>query len=345
MYTDSDLENAVKKGIFTRDAVEGFRRLYEEQHASSIADEENFRLVGSFNDIFVVIISLVVLGSVAALFSTIGGAATGAAAVAVTSWGLSEYYIRVRHMALPSIILLLAFSGSFAFSASIFYTVIVQGQAGTIDPRNISNFYPLPLFALIGTLMHWFRFQVPITVALISASFAGLGLALLMLWVPEVKAYQLLLFATAGAAIFIFAMIWDMSDTRRITRRSDVAFWLHLLAAPMIMHPLFQMIGIVTGEATIAMAMQVLGAFLIITLISLMIDRRAFMVSSLAYVLYAMHSLFEDVGSVNARLGMTGLIVGSVMLLLTAYWGGAREKLVVFLPQTLSKRLPAIGTR
>lgn len=345
MYTDSDLESAINKGIFSRDAVERFRHSYEEQHSSSIADEENFRLVGGFNDIFVVIISLVVIGSIAALFSSFGGATVGACAVALTSWLLSEYYIRIRRMALPSIVLLLIFSGSFAFSLSVFYAVVVQGVSTNIDLRNFTSFYPLPLFALIGTLLHWFRFQVPVTIALISASFAGLSLALLTLWVPEIKAYMLYLLAAAGGLIFLFAMAWDMSDTRRVTRRSDVAFWLHLLAAPMIMHPLFQAMGIMSGEASISMALGVVGAFAFITLCSLLIDRRAFMVSSLAYVLYAMHTLFEDVGSVNERLGITGLIVGGSMLLLTAYWEGARTKLVGFAPAVLSQRLPAVGRK
>jgi hypothetical protein len=187
MYTDSDLENAVNKGIFHREAVEAFRRFHEAEQASSIADEENFRLVGSFNDIFVVIISMVVLGSIAALFSAFGGPSVGAAGVAVASWVLSEYYIRIRRMALPSIVLLLAFTCSFAFSAAIFYAVVVQGHTVMTDLREMTNFYPLPLFALIGTVLHWFRFQVPITIALISASLAGLGVTLLTLWVPEIK--------------------------------------------------------------------------------------------------------------------------------------------------------------
>ena len=37
-----------------------------------------------------------------------------------------------------------------------------------------------------------------------------------------------------GIGVFLFAMRWDSSDPARVTRRSDVAFWLHLLAAPMI---------------------------------------------------------------------------------------------------------------
>ena len=73
MYTDSDLESAVTKGIFTRDSVERFRQDYEQQHASPIVDEENFRLVSGFNDIFVVVISVVVLLSSFAFFSSMFG--------------------------------------------------------------------------------------------------------------------------------------------------------------------------------------------------------------------------------------------------------------------------------
>ena len=38
----------------------------------------------------------------------------------------------------------------------------------------------------------------------------------------------------AGLGVFAFAMRWDLQDPERITRRSDVAFWLHLAAAPLI---------------------------------------------------------------------------------------------------------------
>ena len=38
-------------------------------------------------------------------------------------------------------------------------------------------------------------------------------------------------FGELGVGVFLFAMRWDSSDPARQTRRSDVAFWLHLLAA------------------------------------------------------------------------------------------------------------------
>ncbi len=51
-----------------------------------------------------------------------------------------------------------------------------------------------------------------------------------------------------GIGMFLFAMWWDASDRARLTRRSDVAFWLHLLAAPMIAHPIFTLLGLNTGS-------------------------------------------------------------------------------------------------
>ena len=52
----------------------------------------------------------------------------------------------------------------------------------------------------------------------------------------------------AGLGVFTLAMWWDRSDRVRQTRRSDVAFWLHLLAAPMIAHPVFHLLGVTDGR-------------------------------------------------------------------------------------------------
>ena len=52
-----------------------------------------------------------------------------------------------------------------------------------------------------------------------------------------------------GVGVFLFAMWWDASDRARLTRRSDVAFWLHLLAAPMIAHPIFTLLGLNNGSS------------------------------------------------------------------------------------------------
>jgi hypothetical protein len=71
-------------------------------------DEENFRLVTGFNDIFVVIACILLLVSVAWIGTELG-AWFGPLLQTATAWGLAEYFTRKRRMALPSIFLLIAF--------------------------------------------------------------------------------------------------------------------------------------------------------------------------------------------------------------------------------------------
>ena len=52
MYTDEDLNLAVKQGVFSDSSVDEFRRLMSSTKGAPLVDEENFRLVGGFNDIF-----------------------------------------------------------------------------------------------------------------------------------------------------------------------------------------------------------------------------------------------------------------------------------------------------
>ena len=57
---------------------------------------------------------------------------------------------------------------------------------------------------------------------------------------------------------------------------------------------------------------------------ALAIDRRALLVSALAYVLYAMQQLFRQFGAVELNVALTALVIGSALLLLSAFWHQAR---------------------
>jgi hypothetical protein len=148
----------------------------------------------------------------------------------------------------------------------------------------------------------------------------------------------------AGLAVFAFAMRWDMSDRERETRRSDVAFWLHLLAAPMIAHPLFNWVG-VTGGQNVGPggAAAVLAIYVAMGVVALAIDRRALLVSALAYVLFALTWLFDQFGAVELNVALTALVIGSALLCLSAFWTPIRKAVVAQLPGTLQTRLPVIG--
>src|SRR3954463_5739887 len=143
-----------------------------------------------------------------------------------------------------------------------------------------------------------------------------------------------------GVGIFLFAMWWDASDRARLTRRADVAFWLHLLAAPMIVHPVFTLLGLNDGNATLGEGGIVVLLYVVLGITALAIRRRALLVSALAYVLFALSELFKQFGAVELNIALTALVIGSALLLLSAYWHQARRLIVMRLPSGLQARLP-----
>jgi hypothetical protein len=193
--------------------------------------------------------------------------------------------------------------------------------------------------------LHWRRFHVPITVAAGAAAIAGLFLAVVVGIVQpgdteSAKNLILGFILLLGIGVFLFAMWWDSSDRGRLTRRSDVAFWLHLLAAPMIAHPIFTLIGVTSGSIGTGEALIVVGLYVLLGLTALAVDRRALLVSALAYVLFALTELFKQFGAVELNVALTALVIGSALLLLSAYWHQARRMIVTRLPATLQERLP-----
>ena len=140
----------------------------------------------------------------------------------------------------------------------------------------------------------------------------------------------------------MFAMWWDSSDRARLTRRSDVAFWLHLLAAPMIVHPIFTLLGLNNGSASLGEGLVVVLLYIALGLTALAVDRRALLVSALAYVLWALADLFKRFGAVELNIALTALVIGSALLLLSAFWHQARAAIVRPLPEALKDRLPIL---
>jgi hypothetical protein len=187
---------------------------------------------------------------------------------------------------------------------------------------------------------------VPITVAVGAASVAAIAVGLLVAALgPNVEQAKNLILAVVlllGVGVFLFAMWWDASDRARLTRRSDVAFWLHLLAAPMIVHPVFTLLGLNSGGASLGEGLIVIALYVALGVTALAIDRRALLVSALAYVLWALAELFKTFGAVELNIALTALVIGSALLLLSAFWHQARAVIVRPLPGGVRDRLPLI---
>jgi hypothetical protein len=75
-------------------------------------------------------------------------------------------------------------------------------------------------------------------------------------------------------------------------------------------------------------------------LVAIAVDRRALLVSALAYVLGALTFLFREYGVVELNVALTALIIGSALLCLSAFWAPIRRFVVEKLPGDLQSRLP-----
>ena len=346
MYSDSDLQQAVDAGVINPEAVAAFRAHIAASRAAPGADEEHFRLITGFNDIFVGIAAVILLVAVGWIGQSVHEALAGLF-VAVTAWGLAEFFTRRRRMALPSIILMIAFAGGVFGTMGGF--LVRHGEAWFGNQP--ADWIPGTLLAGMGlitaaaTWFHWKRFMVPITVAAGAAALAGPAIALVLAATgfdqPD-ENLVLTLVLIAGVGIFTLAMWWDRSDRARQTRRSDVAFWLHLLAAPMIAHPIFALLGVTDGnDIASGAAVAVIGIYILFGMVALAIDRRALLVSALAYVLFALTQLFREFGAVELNVALTAFVIGSALLLLSAFWQNARSVVVALLPASLAQHLPA----
>jgi len=354
MYSEDDVSSAVAAGAMDSEAASALRAHVAAIRQTPASDEENFRLINSFNDIFVTIASVLLLVAMAGIgqaFMPIVDSPPPISGllVAAAAWGLAEFFTLKRRMALPSIVLLLAFVGG-VFEALIGFAVMLTDGAKPTESIIAVLFAACALGAAGAALAHWRRFKVPITIAAGAGAVAMMTIALIMAAIGPIAIGDfetnlvLLLVFLAGLMIFAYAMRWDMGDRARTTRRSDVAFWLHLLAAPLIAHPLFHWLGVTGGpDIGASAAVGVLLAYIAMGLVALVVDRRALLVSALAYVLVTLTWLFDKFGAVNLNVALTALVIGSALLTLSAFWTPIRRAIVLQLPGKLQERLPPVG--
>ena len=330
----TDLEAAVAAGVIDSSVADRLVAFVQTAGGSQ-ADEENLRLISSFNDIFVTIGLALFLGALFAIGNTYNQS-IGALTVTVASWLLAEVFTRRKRMALPSIVLLVTFS-----------TGALLGIGALLAPH-IDDRYSIwseNSFAVAGIAvtmliaLHWWRFRVPITIAAGCATLAIAVIGLAMGYSPEwFAAHPVAIFLPLGLGIFALAMAFDMTDRQRLTRRTDIAFWLHLLAAPMIVHPIVSEWTPLYGE-TPGNSGIILALFLVLGIVALVVDRRALLVSSLGYLIYAAYGL---ISAASEALGAAPavLAVGTIVLFLSIAWRPLRRLILGFVPASVLARVP-----
>src|SRR3546814_4151501 len=88
------------------------------------------------------------------------------------------------------------------------------------------------------------------------------------------------------------------------------------------------MLGVLDADGGIGTAIVVVALYLVFAFVALAVDRRALLVSSLAYVLVALYAVIRSAGAVDLGVAIAALIIGSALLVLSAFWHPMRRRVV-----------------
>ncbi|MBE0413877.1 hypothetical protein [Yoonia sp.] len=342
MIERDDLRAAIGSGLLSEKQAAALVSLADSRRGARenlTAGDEPFELFKGFNEIFIVIglmilgfgwfgVASLVLGDrivdvtrYAMMIAAIGG---------VLLWLLSEYFIRKRRMVAPAIALSVMFAGNAAFGF----------MSGMMQPfmvaQNDYSSVPLPLFLATLTLAaYWWRFRVPFAMAMIAVGLFAVAIVFTASRGGRVESFSDLFLLSAGGpfafitlalglVVFGIAMVFDMSDPHRVTRRSANGFWLHVVAAPALVNT----VALTLLDSDTALADVILLGFLaFFALIAIVIDRRSFLIAAIGYIVALAATMMDGDGA-----ALTVLILGIVLLSLGAFWERIRARILCLMP-------------
>ena len=340
-FTEQDLRDAVRDGAVSETAADAFRSYVASR--SRHTDEEEFHLFKGFNDVFVALASVLLFSGII-WFSQDLGVIAACLLVMAVAVALSEYFTLRKRLALSSILYVLAFS--IAAAAGLFRAFWPDSWIGAGDGSmpaltvvGISTKFGTLSALLCGAVaaaLFWWRYRVPIAVA-VGVFF--LGATLYYAWVlfspfddPALGA-NIVLFVL-GIGTFSFAMYWDVSDPDRASLQSDVAFWLHLVAAPSIAHPIFWWVQSGLLPADWLEATAVVGCYLCLAYVAVLVNRRAIMVAATAYLIGAVAWYFNELSALYS-VAIALVIIGCLFLAMAVWWSTIRAAVIRYLPRAV----------
>ncbi|QFY60784.1 hypothetical protein FZ934_10355 [Rhizobium grahamii] len=307
------------------------------------SDTETPSFVRGFHDV------LITIGIVVALAGLWGLASTYAVLPAIVV--LAEILVRRQRLALPAVVLSLALAAWTAvMSASWVGSGFTSMNLGGSDTLQFTLAFPIVmgLFYLV--------YRVPLSLAL---SIMGAAVVLLQLvlrslaWLSGDPLFELnhpgvlsIIAIVCAVGLFALAMSFDLKDPMRRTVSSDVAFWLHLGAAPALLYSVLSLPGLTGGTLSVLQTMSartplVVATVVALMLIGLIIDRRAFVTSGLLSLGFALYGIFRrGDASIDTYVFITLLTVGVIVLIIGTGWMPLRRFVMRRLPEGMQVRLP-----
>lgn len=338
-FSKDDIRAAVASGLLNEAQAVGLITLAQQRVGVRDGlqnDDEPFEFFKGFSEIFVTVGLWLLFSGILAFGAIIGGGFGIAATGMILTWVFALYFTKRRRMSLPSISLAAGF-GIFlgAFTLSIF-----DGLFYSIDAWHLIM---MGAVGMIGMLIYFRVFKLPFAMfvfgifglILIYSAMGSLGANFILRDFPKGLfdlsdntglAIGSLIFGFIAFAIGIY---YDTKDPHRISRYSATGFWLHLLAAPAIVNTMA--LTLYNSGGTSGYLLTFLLLF-IVTIISLIIDRRSFLTAGIGYlgaiIVWAMSANLGD----SASMVYTLLILGAFITALGTWWVQIRAWLMRALP-------------
>ena len=361
MSLDTRLDAAAADGLIDARQAEALKAYLaphtapeDSQDPAAPNDVEGVRFARGFHDVFLTIgIVLLLIGATftAGLAMGVYGALAGAG----LAWALAEVYAARRRLVLPSIALAAGFTLLCGIGLGTFITALIEAGEGAVlaytdledlDLSETRVALAVSASALLAAVVFYRRFRLPFAVGLIAIAAAFVLGALVHAALPDRAEDALLpVLLIAGITIFCGAMMFDTRDPARNTLDADKAFWLHLVAAPLVVHSVNELVSSGgNGGLTDTQALVIIGIVAVLALVALIIDRRAMLVSGLIYLGIA---IGQVVGAADlddsVTIPLTLLLLGAAVVLLGTGWRTARRAVVRgFVPASWARSLPPL---
>jgi len=354
IQSDSALETAVARGIISKSQANSIRLIASEEAGESKLppsnqenDDEGFRFITGFSDIFLAIGVIVLLSGV--LKTGLLDSVPGAFLVAAICWVLSEIVASWQRRSLPSMVS----AAGFVFFISLAIFSFLQD---TEPKRLISDYgelllqagtsaWKMPLLIFGSSVVYYARFRLPFSLFLGAVSFAATVLTALFysLEGSQIADFIIPVLFVTGVVVFCAALYFDTRDPDRHSRLSDNAFWLHLVASPLMVHSIMWQSAIwISGSETFSfqsleaaafpLSLVVLAIFIVLMVAALIVNRRAMLVSSLIYVTLSLTYLGSEYGGFSSVAAFVPIIIGGGMLSIGIGWQPLRKLLFAILP-------------
>lgn len=343
--TQDHLETALTRNIITVEQRDALRELAHEPAERATVEQnsdERFRFITGFNDIFLaigVILFIVAMSLVASQLFDLHF--TGYLFVAATMWLISEILATRLRRAIPSMLAAGAFV-VFALFATDSAIDRFSGSSGVFSD-DVMQLYGLSIAACIWTLAYFYRFRLPFSVIMIGGAFVSLGFLITMSVFAGISTGSTLfdrplvpaIYAlVSGLILLAIALRYDRADPERVSLKADYGFWLHLLAAPLIVHAMMYLVAglsSVSVESVISVgsAIRVVAIFLVLAVFALVINRRAILVATLTYLGIALWYLISrNAGTADNAVLLTMLIISLFVIGLGIGWHPIRRTLM-----------------